>query len=326
VIPAGLPSDGLLVAIDWSWWANVAYHAAGGVDGMLPILVGRFVELLRGESPSHLVVCVDSVGKTWRHDLYPEYKAGREPKPPEFFDACERALEIVRMHAVPVLDAEGYEADDVFAALVERATVDGLLVALLACDKDLAQLVAPDVCMWDGAAGVRWAGDVQEKWGVHPTQIPDFLAIVGDKGDNVPGVPKLGPVAAAAILGEYVTVEVAMDVPIPEVLDDKQVAALARKVKAGGAVQFDVDRARTARTRAGYLTKLQAAREQVLASKVLTTLRYDTPIAWDAQAAALGGYDVDALRAEYQALGWARLAADVRPCDKAPWRLPGEEG
>jgi 5'-3' exonuclease len=326
VIPAGLPSDGLLVAIDWSWWANVAYHAAGGVDGMLPILVGRFVELLRGESPSHLVVCVDSVGKTWRHDLYPEYKAGREAKPPEFFDACERALEIVRMHAVPIAAAEGYEADDVFAALVERATTDGLLVALLACDKDLAQLVAPDVCMWDGGATVRWPGDVQEKWGVAPAQIPDWLAIVGDAGDNVPGVDKLGPKAAAAVLGYYGSVEYALDAEVPEVLDDKQVAALVRKVKVGGAVQADVDHARAARTLAGYLTRLQAARDQVMASKVLTTLRYDAPIAWDAQAAALGGYDVDALRAEYQVLGWARLAADVRPCDKAPWRLPGEEG
>ena len=326
MIPAGLPSDGLLVAVDWSWWANMAYHAAGGADGMLSILVGRFVELLRGEAPSHLVVCVDSVGKTWRHDAYPEYKAGREPKPPEFFDACERALEIVRLHAVPILDAEGYEADDVFAALVERATADGLLVALLACDKDLAQLVDPAVCLWDGADRVRWAGDVQEQFGVAPPQIPDFLAIVGDAGDNVPGVPKLGKVAASAILAAHWSVEQALDAPIPEALNDRQVAALQRKVKAGGATEVDLLNARSARTMAGYLGKLQAAREQVLASKALTTLRRDAPIAWDAQQAAVGGYDVDALRETYRGLGWSRLAADVRPCEKAPWRLPGEEG
>lgn len=277
MIPAGC-----LVVLDWSWWTNRAYHAAG-VDGMLPVLVGRLADLLRSPSPSHLVVAVDSVGPTWRHDAYPAYKSGREPKPAEFYETQERALEIVRLYGIPVLDAERFEADDVIAAVVDRARDAKLTTAILSPDKDLMQLVDADVCAWDGADRVRWPGDVQERTGVAPEQIPDWLAITGDAGDAVPGVPGLGEKRAAAVLRAHGTVLRALEAPLPA--NDRNLAK--------------------------WLGMLQACRDQVVLARQLVTLRTDAPVEWSEEDARLGGGDRAALAKLYRSLGWYRLAGEV---------------
>lgn len=324
MIPPGMIPAGCLVAIDWSWWTNRAYHAAG-VDGMLPVLVGRLAEILRTPAPSHLVVAVDSVGATWRHDAYPAYKSGREPKPAEFYEVQERALEIVRLYGIPVLDAEGFEADDVIAAVVDRARDDRLTTAMLSPDKDLLQLVDADVCAWDGAQKVRWPGDVQERTGVAPEQIPDWLAITGDAGDAVPGVPGLGEKRAAWILQSYGTVLTALDAtPAPAAARAQEITSLGRELASKRHTECpdaeEVSRLRgrltslrALRNMAVDLARLQAHREQVLLARQLVTLRADAPVEWSEESARVGGGDRAALADLYRSIGWYRLANEVGP-------------
>lgn len=323
MIPPGVIAPvGLLAIVDWSWWANRAYHA-NGVDGMLPAMVGRLADLLRPPCPSHVVVAVDSIGVTWRHDAFPAYKSGREPKPQEFYQTTERALEIVSLYGVPVIDAEGFEADDVIAAVVDRARDDGLTTAIVSPDKDLLQLVDADVCSWDGWQKVRWPGDVRDDFGIAPEQVPDWLAITGDTVDAVPGVPGLGTVLAANILDAYGTVQAALDSPDPDpgiyaesiATHERALASLRRKKKVETEehreLRVELSRWRAARNLAADLVRLQAYREQVMLSRLLATLRTDAPIAWSEEAARVGGGDREALARQFRSIGWVRLAAEV---------------
>lgn len=169
------------------------------------------MKLLREHEPSHIAVVLDAPGKTFREDLYPQYKANRPPTPPELIAQMPRIEELVRAFAVPVLRVPGVEADDVMGTLARRAEETGLEVALVTGDKDMLQLVSDRVRVFDPGKetdGV-WleAGDVVERFGVGPAHVIDSLALMGDSADNVPGVRKVGPVAARKLLTEYGSLE-----------------------------------------------------------------------------------------------------------------------
>lgn len=331
MIPPGFKNgDGLLVVIDFSWWLNLAVRV-GGVEGMLSIVVGKFCDLLRGECPSHLAVAVDSVGPTWRHELYSEYKAGRDPKPPGFTELSTQALQIVRLHGVPILYAEGWEADDVMAAAVHRARAARLRVAILSVDKDLGQLVGADCVLWDGKDDVRGPAEIaaNPKHPVAPELLVDLLAITGDAGDNVPGVEGLGPVAAGELLTIYGSLERALTVNLTPPTDEEYQALVRARDKARRSGARDtaekenlVEDAQVRRRLGKNLSKLHAGREQLLLSRRLVQLDADAPIRFDLGELAVGGYEVEALKRLYLQLGFHRLAAELRPCPKASWSPP----
>ena len=204
-----------LVLVDGSSYLYRAFHAlpaltnskgrpTGAAYGMTNMLKRLEAEV----APELAAVIFDAKGKTFRDDLYPEYKANRPPMPGELRAQIEPIHTIVRALGFPVLEVPGVEADDVIGTLAERGKEAGLDVLVSTGDKDMAQLVDDRVTMvntMDGA--VLDAAGVKGKFGVPPESFVDYLALVGDTVDNVPGVPKVGPKTAAKWLDRYGTLE-----------------------------------------------------------------------------------------------------------------------
>jgi len=153
---------------------------------------------------SKMVVVFDAKGKTFRHDLYEEYKANRPPMPEDLACQIEPIHEIVKAMGLPLLTVTGVEADDVIGTLANEATSKGIDVVVSTGDKDMAQLVSDHVTLINTMTETRMDRDgVVEKFGVTPEQIVDYLALVGDKVDNIPGVNKCGPKTAVKWLQSY---------------------------------------------------------------------------------------------------------------------------
>ena len=150
------------------------------------------------------VVVFDAPGKTFRDRLYSEYKANRPPMPEELRAQVEVIHTVIRALGLPLLSVPDVEADDVIGTLARAGTTQGMETLIISGDKDLAQLVGPRVMMYDSMKDVLYDRDgVKEKFGVPPEGIVDFLALVGDTSDNIPGVPKVGPKTAARWLSEH---------------------------------------------------------------------------------------------------------------------------
>lgn len=168
--------------------------------------LGDFVEQVR---PEHVAVAFDeSLASSFRNDIYPEYKANREPAPEELkrqFLMCRR---FVRALGVLECAHERYEADDFIGTLVTYGRRRGMPSTIVSRDKDLTQLLTRDDCFWDFAGKGRIGYEqVQEVFGVRPEQIADFLALAGDSVDNIPGVPGVGKKTAAALLEHFGSLE-----------------------------------------------------------------------------------------------------------------------
>ncbi|MEQ8762640.1 MAG: DNA polymerase I [Planctomycetota bacterium] len=164
--------------------------------------------LLEKESPTHVAVVFDPRGKTFRHERFPEYKATRDKTPEELVDQLPAIKGIVEGLGIPVLEKEGFEADDVIGTLAVRAEKAGWDVMLVTGDKDFMQLVSPHVKMYnilktgEDLIIVDEAG-VEEKFGVAPSKVIDVLALMGDSSDNVPGVPGIGEKTATKLIQEH---------------------------------------------------------------------------------------------------------------------------
>ena len=204
-----------LVLVDGSSYLYRAFHAlpsltnsrgkpTGAAYGMTNMLKRLEAEV----APELAAVVFDAKGKTFRDDLYPEYKANRPPMPMELRAQLDSIHAIVRALGFPVLVEEGVEADDVIGTLAEQAKAVGLDVLICTGDKDMAQLVDDRVTMVNTMDDpVLDPAGVTARFGVPPESIVDYLALVGDAVDNVPGVPKVGPKTAVKWLAEYRTVE-----------------------------------------------------------------------------------------------------------------------
>ncbi len=327
--PVGLDSSRTLVIVDLSWWLARAFHSRG-VEGMAPMVIGWLVRLLSDPLPWGVAVALDSVGPTWRHqrtaELEPDrrYKAGREPRPPEYYSVCNRIIDIIALHRIPLLCAEGWEADDCIAAAVPRALDAGLCPVILTEDKDLTQLCEDGCVLWDGEAKVTGQPEVRTRWGVDPRQIRDLLAIMGDDGDNVRGVLGLGQVKAAALLRAFGSLERCLEV-VPEPPTEEKIKAAekhrTKAKKAGGDAlehaEADLAMLRRARDHASWLTKLKEARATVELARELITLDASAPILWEPEELPVGGFDEGELRQAYTALGFSALARDVKSWPKA---------
>jgi DNA polymerase-1 len=168
----------------------------------------RFLfNLFETRNPGAFAAVFDPKGKTFRHDMYPEYKATRQKTPEDLHAQVPLVEEILRALGLPVLRADGYEADDLIAALATRARAEGRECWIVSGDKDLLQLVGGSVKALrpDSSFAYRPYGrdDVEAEWGVTPEHILDYLALTGDQSDNVPGVPGVGDKTALKLLGEF---------------------------------------------------------------------------------------------------------------------------
>lgn len=348
-VPPWVDDPSALVLIDWSSWLHRAWHV-GEVSGMLAHLVGWLTSGLLAYQPAHLALVLDDTQETRRHKAThptdPEwrYKADRERKPDAFYQIGSRAIQIADMHAISCLWTPGEEADDVIATITARARALGYRVWIGSGDKDLHQLVEGTdrglvVGTWNrfqdeataGRAGsFRTASEVRAKWGVEPAQMADLLAIAGDVGDGIPGVDGLGFGKAAAILRSFGTLEAALSEPVwtEEQFDAarKQVVSLGRDAKKVGA-DSTVAATRGALMARGAVerdrAKLCAQAEIARFSRDLAALNCDCDLVIPWEELPVGGFDVEALRERYAALGYDRKAREVTSYPKrAPWSMP----
>ncbi|MBS1156992.1 MAG: polymerase [Proteobacteria bacterium] len=204
-----------LLLIDGSSYLYRAFHAIQSLsapDGTPTNALYGFINMLkklRETTPADYIACVfDAKGKTFRDELYPQYKAQRPPMPDELRVQIEPIHLAVRAFGIPILMVDGVEADDVIGTLADWGTQHGIETIMSTGDKDMAQLVNRHVRIENTMSGeVLDEAGVLEKFGVRPDQIVDYLALVGDTADNVPGVPKCGPKTAAKWLAEYGTLD-----------------------------------------------------------------------------------------------------------------------
>jgi DNA polymerase-1 len=201
----------LLVLVDGSSYIFRAYHAiqhlstSQGVPTNAVYGVTRMLlKLLDELHPSHIAVILDKGGKTFRHDLYPEYKAHRPPAPEDLVVQLPVVREAIAALNLPLIEQAGVEGDDLIGSLARRAVKDGFDVLISSGDKDLMQLVDDHIRMVDSLREAQYDRNaVCEKLGVPPERIADLLALMGDASDNIPGVTGVGEKTAAKLLAEY---------------------------------------------------------------------------------------------------------------------------
>jgi len=201
----------LLVLVDGSSYLYRAFHAMpalsnshGEHTGAVYGVVNMLRRLLSEYDPDYMAVVFDAKGKTFRDDIYPEYKANRPPMPDDLSTQIEPIHAIIRAMGLPLIQIEGVEADDVIGTLARRAAAEGRDTVISTGDKDMAQLVDGHIRLVDTMKEKTYDRKrVIEKFDVPPERIVDYLALVGDTSDNIPGVPGVGPKTAAKWLQQY---------------------------------------------------------------------------------------------------------------------------
>ncbi len=197
--------------IDGSAYIFRAYHAMGGLSnskgfptGAIFGFTNMIMKTLKDKSPNRIAVIFDAPGPTFRHEMYPLYKANRPEAPQDLIVQIPKILELVQAYRLPMLSIAGYEADDIIATLTQKARSLNWGVVIVSADKDLTQLVCDGVAMWDPQKDALYdAKGVKDKFGVLPEQILDYLSLVGDSSDNIPGVRGIGPKTAANLIQDF---------------------------------------------------------------------------------------------------------------------------
>jgi len=204
-----------LVLVDGSSYLYRAFHAIpalsnsrGEPTNALLGVLNMLLKFVKDYKPKRIAIVFDAPGKTFRDDLFAEYKAHRTPMPDDLRPQIEPLLAILRAQGLPILRENGVEADDVIGTLACRAAREGHTVLISTGDKDMAQLVNDSITLINTMTDstLDRAG-VKAKFDVYPEQIIDYLALVGDSSDNIPGIEKVGPKTAAKWLGQYGTLD-----------------------------------------------------------------------------------------------------------------------
>ena len=276
-----------IVLVDGSSYLYRAFHAMpnlansrGESTGAVYGIVNMLRRLMREQDTPHFVVVFDAPGKTFRDRLYREYKANRPPMPDELRSQIDQVHAVIKALGLPLLSIPDVEADDVIGTLAKAAPAAGMDAFIVSGDKDLAQLVGPGVVMCDSMKNVVYdEKGVEEKFGVPPDRIIDFLALVGDTSDNIPGVPKVGPKTASRWLMEYGS------------LDTLVANADGIKGKVG--------------------ENLRGSLDQLALSRKLATIKCDVPLEKELEALVISPADEDTLRQLYAELEFKTWLSDL---------------
>jgi DNA polymerase-1 len=226
------------ILVDGSSYLYRAFHALpalqsskGEPTGAIHGVTAMLKRLVKDYQPSFMAVVFDAKGKTFRDEIYPDYKAHRPPMPEALSAQIEPLHTLIRAMGLPLVMVEGVEADDVIGTLAKEASQEGLVTVISTGDKDLAQLVGDKVRLVNTMDNTTLDSEgVVQKFGVPPDRIVDYLTLVGDTVDNVPGVPKVGPKTAAAWLQKYGSLDnlMAHATEIPGKIGDNLRASLAQ--------------------------------------------------------------------------------------------------
>ncbi|HBH29726.1 MAG: DNA polymerase I [Desulfofustis sp. PB-SRB1] len=281
--------------IDGSTFIYRAFHAIGSLtnaQGMQTNAVFGFVSIVRRlfneRKPAFVAVAFDSRGPVFRHELYADYKANRPPMPDELAEQIPYIKEAVTALGITSFEQPGVEADDLIASAVRRLDAAGQKVIIVSGDKDLLQLVNDRVIMWDPMNDrLMDAAAVADKYQVVPARLLDCFALIGDSSDNVPGVPGVGVKTAAALIGEYATLENLYD---------------------------NLDTLSQKKTR----ERLREYREQAFLSRDLIRLKDDIEVSSDVADYAPASPDPKRLRELYVTLGFNSLLKELDSSQPIP--------
>lgn len=269
----------LLILVDGSSYLYRAFHALppltnrqGQATGAAYGVIRMIRKLIDEEKPEHIAVVFDAKGKTFRHEIYQDYKANRPPMPDDLRVQIEPLHALIKALGIPLISIEGVEADDVIGTLAIQAAADHR-VLISTGDKDMAQLVNERVELVNTMNEKRMdIAGVKERFGVAPNQIIDYLALIGDKSDNIPGVPGVGPKTATKWLQAYEN------------------------------LQGVIDHADEIKGKIGE--KLRAALEQLPLSYELATIKCDVPLTHSLDQLKIEPQDDAALLELYTSLGF----------------------
>jgi len=205
----------------------------GQPTGATYAFVKSLQKIINERKPDYIGMVFDAPEKTFRHKIYPEYKATREAMPDELVSQLPQMFKITEAMNIPVIVFPGYEADDIIGTLALEAKKKGISVFMVTGDKDFMQLLGDGIYIYKPASGKKdieiiSSDKVIEKWGVRPDQIADYLGLIGDSSDNIPGVKGIGPAKAKPLLQKFGTVE-----SIIENLDKIENARVANMLKEG---------------------------------------------------------------------------------------------
>jgi DNA polymerase-1 len=257
--------------------SNSKGEPTNAVYGFLQILR----KLLRDEAPELVGIALDMSGPTIRNDQFEDYKANRAPMPEELRPQIPQIRRVIEAHRIPILEAQGYEADDVLGTLARKAAASGVDVVLVSADKDLMQLVDDRVSLYHtGRDKLYGPSEVEEDFGVPPNQVVEVLALKGDAVDNVPGVPGIGEKGALQLIRQF------------------------------GSLETTLDRADEV-SRKSYREGLQNHRDQAILSKELVTIHTDLPIEFSAEDLRHEDPDFDVLRDLYRELEFQSLLEEL---------------
>jgi DNA polymerase-1 len=292
-----------LYLVDGSGYIFRAYHRlppltnkhgepVGAVYGYTTMLWRLADDLHAADGPTHMAVVLDKSSKTFRNDLYDQYKAHRPPPPEDLVPQFPMIRDATRAFSLPCIEEEGLEADDIIACYAKAALAQGWQVTIVSGDKDLMQLIEPGLDMLDTMNNRRLGPDyVVEKFGVGPERLGDVLALMGDSVDNVPGVPGVGPKTAAKLIVEHGDLEA--------------VLAAAPTMKPG-------------KLRDNLIEHADAAR----LSRVLVTLKCDAPLQDALDDLELKGIPEAPLRAFLEHHGFKSLLTKLGQVADAPVPTP----
>lgn len=244
-------------------------------------------EILRKEKPDYIAVCFDPPGgKTFRHEVYPEYKAQRDKQPEDITLSIPFIKRILEAYRIPVIEMENYEADDVIGSLARLAALEGFTTYMMTPDKDYGQLVDAHTFMYRPSLKgqgfeIRGEKEVCERYGIaSPSQVIDLLALEGDASDNIPGCPGVGEKTASKLIAEWGSVENLLD---------------------------NVDKLKGA-----LRTKISDNAEQIRFSKYLVTIKTDVPLDVTPEMLIRKETDVDMLASIYDELEFKTFAARLK--------------
>jgi DNA polymerase-1 len=254
--------------------------STGQVTNAVYGFTSMLIKLLVEEKPDLIAAAFDIHKPVGRLEKYAEYKAGRRETPDEFRQQLPLILEVLDTLRVPMLDVEGYEADDVIATLAVRALERGIHVVIVTADRDFFQLVRPGLQIMHtrrGTSDIKWYGvaEIEERFGLPPEKYLDYVALKGDPSDNIPGVPGVGEKTASKLIQDFGSVE--------ELL--RRTDELKGRVKTG----------------------IEAAGEQLVFNKDLARLETDLPLRLEPEACQMGEWDPDAVRRLFISLEFRTL-------------------
>jgi DNA polymerase I len=294
-----VPPVPTLTLIDGSGFIFRAYHALPPLSNSKGVptnavlgFTNMLLRALREHAPTHVALVLDVSRKSFRTELDATYKAQRPEPPSDLVPQFPLVRDVARALDVPILEQEGFEADDIIATLATHARSHGWEVVIVTGDKDFAQLVDGQVKLFDPMAEAKgqggWTGpaEVERKMGVPPERMVEYQALLGDKVDNVPGVPGVGEVTAAALVRHFGTVE----------------AMLARPDEIPQAVKRGGDKLKE---------KLLAHADRLRLNRQLVTLKTDMALPWDPEGLARRPIDAARAKALFTELEFTRLLRDL---------------